>query len=312
MRLFKTGIFLPPLTAMLLLLGPAFAAAQHHTGFGTVDEAAVALVEALEKNDVPTLLALLGPDSKDVFSSGDEVADANARAQFLALYESKHALVADGEEAMVLEVGDEDWPLPIPFVMLDGKWYLDGAAGAVEINIRRIGHNELGAIAVCRGFVDAQIKYAVEARDGNDAGIFAAKLMSDQGRQNGLYWPVSEGELESPLGEGIARASALGYRAIAGDRQSYHGYYYRMLYAQGSDADGGAIDYFEDGRLTRGIALIAWPADYGVSGVMSFMVNHRGTVYQKDLGEDTNALVENVDVYNPDSSWSVVESGDDI
>jgi len=312
MRLFRTGIFLPSMTAMLLLLSSAFAGAQDHTGFATAEDAVVALVEALAENDVATLGTLLGPDSEDVFSSSDEVADANARAEFLSLYETRHALVADGEATMVLQVGDDDWPLPIPFVEIDGKWYLDGAAGAEEINIRRVGRNELGAIAVCRGFVDAQIEYAADARDGNDAGIFAAKLMSDPSRQNGLYWPVVEGEPQSPMGEGVARASAQGYRAVAGERRPYHGYYYRMLYAQDSDANGGAKDYFEDGLLTRGIALIAWPADYAVSGVMSFMVNHRGTVYQKDLGEDTDVVVDLIDVYNPDSSWSIVESEDDI
>lgn len=311
MRLFRTGILMPSLVAIMLLVSPVFAFAQDHTAFATADDAAVALVEALRKNDVATLGALLGPDSEDVFSSGDEVADANARAEFLSLYDASHTLVADGEEAMVLEVGDDGWPLPIPFVEVDGKWYLDGAAGAEEINIRRVGRNELGAIAVCRGFVDAQIEYAAEARDGNEAGIFAAKLMSDPNQQNGLYWPVAEGEPQSPLGEGIARASAQGYRAVAGERRPYHGYYFRMLYAQGSDVDGGAMDYFEDGLLTQGIALLAWPADYGVSGVMSFMVNHTGTVYQKDLGEETDVLVEDIDIYNPDSSWTVVESEDD-
>jgi len=310
MSLFKNGTLLWTL-AVVLLLGPGYAGAQNHTAFNSAEEAAGALVEALKDNDVPTLGTLLGPDSEDVFSSGDEVADANARAEFLSLYETRHALVADGEGTMVLEVGEDAWPLPIPFVEVDGKWYLDGAAGAEEINVRRIGRNELGAIAVCRGFVDAQIEYAAEVRDADEAGIFAAKLKSDPGRKNGLYWPVADGEPQSPIGEAAARAAAEGYRAIAGQRLPYHGYYYRMLYAQGGNAEGGAIEYFEDGLLTRGVALIAWPADYGVSGVMSFMVNHTGAVYEKDMGEDTGALVGLVEVYDPDSSWSLVVSEDE-
>ena len=310
MSLFKNGTLLWTL-AVVLLLGPGYAGAQNHTAFNSAEEAAGALVEALKDNDVPTLGTLLGPDSEDVFSSGDEVADANARAEFLSLYETRHALVADGEGTMVLEVGEDAWPLPIPFVEVDGKWYLDGAAGAEEINVRRIGRNELGAIAVCRGFVDAQIEYAAEVRDADEAGIFAAKLKSDPGRKNGLYWPVADGEPQSPIGEAAARAAAEGYRAIAGQRLPYHGYYYRMLYAQGGNAEGGAIEYFEDGLLTQGVALIAWPADYGVSGVMSFMVNHTGAVYEKDMGEDTGALVGLVEVYDPDSSWSLVVSEDE-
>ena len=310
MSLFKNGTLLWSL-AVVLLLGPGYAGAQNHTAFNNAEEAAVALVAALKDNDVSTLGALLGPDSEDVFSSGDEVADANARAEFLSLYEARHGLAADGDGAMVLEVGDEAWPLPIPFVEVDGKWYLDGAAGAEEINLRRIGRNELGAIAVCRGFVDAQIEYAAEVRDADEAGIFAAKLMSDPYRKNGLYWPAADGEPQSPIGEAAARAAAEGYRAIAGERRPYHGYYYRMLYAQGGNAEGGAVEYFEDGLLTRGIALIAWPADYGVSGVMSFMVNHTGAVYEKDMGEETGALVDLVELFDPDSSWSLVVSEDE-
>lgn len=310
MSLFKNGTLLWSL-AVVLLISPGYAGAQNHTAFNNAEEAAVALVAALKDNDVPTLGALLGPDSEDVFSSGDEVADANARAEFLSLYEARHALAADGDGTMVLEVGDEAWPLPIPFVEVDGKWYLDGAAGAEEINLRRIGRNELGAIAVCRGFVDAQIEYAAEVRDADEAGIFAAKLMSDPYRKNGLYWPAADGEPQSPIGEAAARAAAEGYRAIAGERRPYHGYYYRMLYAQGGNAEGGAVEYFEDGLLTRGIALIAWPADYGVSGVMSFMVNHTGAVYEKDMGEETGALVDLVELFDPDSSWSLVVSEDE-
>jgi hypothetical protein len=255
---------------------------------------------------------LLGPGSEDIVSSGDEVADANARDDFLAQYKTRHSLEPEGADTMNLIVGDNDWPLPIPIVKVQGKWYLDGAAGADEIVYRRIGRNELGAIAVCRGFVDAQMEYAAMGHDGNKPGLFAAKLRSDPGTQNGLYWPTAEDEPPSPAGEAVARAAAEGYKAVTGKRKPYHGYYYRMLFAQGDNASGGAKEYFVDGLLTQGVALLAWPADYETSGVMSFMVDDEGIVYQKDLGEDTATVAETIQVFDPDGSWAIVDStGDD-
>ncbi|MEZ5572447.1 MAG: DUF2950 domain-containing protein [Halioglobus sp.] len=297
--------------ALVLIPCSHFVAAQEHASFNTADEAVSALIMALEKRDTAMLATLLGPDSEDIFDSGDEVADANALADFLARYEAGHSLVEEGENTVVLQVGDNDWPLPVPIVERDGKWYLDGAAGVDEIVYRRIGRNELGAIAVCRGFVDAQLEYAAEGHDGNPAGLFAAKLRSDPGQHNGLFWPAQEGEPQSPVGEAVARAAAEGYRAVTGKRNPYHGYYYRMLYGQGSAADGGAQEYYVDGVLAQGVALIAWPADYGVSGVMSFMVNHDGDVYQKDMGEDTAIAVDTIAVFDPDGSWSKVDPDED-
>jgi hypothetical protein len=276
--------------------------------FASPEDAVNALIAALEKNDVTTLETLLGPDSEDVVSSGDEVADANARADFVASFKTKHALVPEGSSSMTLVVGEDDWPLPVPIVAKEGKWYLDGAAGADEIVYRRIGRNELGAIAVCRGFIDAQLEYAAAGHDGNEPGVFAAKLRSDPGQQNGLYWPTAEGEPASPAGEAVARATAEGYRAVTGKRKPYHGYYYRMLFAQGANANGGATEYFVDGQLTQGVALLAWPADYGASGVMSFMVDKEGVVYQRDLGEDTATVAETIQVFDPDGSWTIVDS----
>ncbi|MEE4147195.1 MAG: DUF2950 domain-containing protein [Halieaceae bacterium] len=310
-NLHKNHFLLPVMAALYVLLATTFARAQEHASFDSAQDAAAALIAALETNDLAMLGRLLGPDTEDVFSSGDDVADANARANFLALYRAEHDLVADGEDTMVLQVGPEDWPLPTPFTEIDGKWYVDGAAGADEIIYRRIGRNELGAIAVCRGFVDAQIDYAAEGHDGNDPGIFAAKLRSDPGQHNGLYWQADEGEPESPIGEAVARAAAEGYRAVAGKRKPYHGYYYRMLYAQGANANGGAMEYFQDGVLSGGVALLAWPANYEASGVKSFMVNQEGVVYEKDLGEDTGTVVEGIQVFDPDDSWSVVETEDE-
>jgi hypothetical protein len=297
------------LAGVCLALAFGAASAQEHRGFASPEAAVDAFIAALEADDTTALAALLGPDSGDILDSGDEVADANTRRGFLERYKEKHALVEDSPGSMTLQVGANEWPLPIPVVQRDGQWYLDGAAGADELVYRRVGRNELGAIAVCRGFVDAQAEYAAEPRDGNAvAGVYAIKLRSDPDRQNGLYWPAAEGEPESPVGPAIARAAEEGYRAITGKRRPYHGYYYRMLYAQGASAPGGAMDYFDNGLLAKGVALIAWPAHYGVSGVKSFIVGMDGAVYEKDLGEDTAAAADAIQAFDPDSSWSKVEA----
>jgi len=297
---------------LALLAAAALAAAGEHRGFPTAQAAVDAFIAALGADDTAQLGALLGPQSEDILDSGDAVADANARAGFLELYRAKHSLVEESPGTMTLQVGDEDWPSPVPVVEREGQWYLDGAAGADEVVFRRVGRNELGAIAVARGFIDAEIEYAAQARDGNDGpGVFAAKLRSDEGRQDGLYWPTAEGEPPSPAGEAVAHAAEEGYRAMTGKRTPYHGYYYRILFAQGPAAAGGAKEYFEDGLLTGGVALLAWPAEYGVSGVKSFLVNQDGVVYEKDLGEDTAATAEKIQTFDPDPSWVVVEAGDD-
>jgi hypothetical protein len=277
------------------------------TSFATADEAVTALIAALEKNDVATLGSLLGPDSEDLISSGDAVADKVGRDSFVASYREKHELVADGDDRRVLQVGASQWPLPIPVVRRDGRWYLDGAAGADEIIYRRVGANELGAIATVRGAVAAQEDYAAVAHDGNPPGVYAQKLVSDPGRQNGLYWPAAEGEAPSPAGPFVANAAEEGYRSGRnGERLPYHGYYYRLLYGQGAAASGGVMNYFQDGLLVGGFALVAWPADYGASGVQTFTVNQDGVVYQKDLGEDTATAVEAIQDFNPDGSWTKV------
>lgn len=299
------------LSALVLVAGCAPKQADH-TSFGSPEEAVAALVAALEKNDVPGLGRLLGPGSDDLISSGDPVADKAGRDSFLAAYREKNQLVPDGEETRVIQVGAGDWPLPVPVVRRDGRWYLDGAAGADEIIYRRVGRNELGAIAVARGFVEAQREYAAESRDGNPPGVFAQKLLSDPDRQNGLYWPTGEDEEPSPAGPFVASAGAEGYRSGAeGQRIPYHGYYYRSLYGQGPAAQGGALAYFADGLLTRGFALIAWPADYGASGVKTFIVNQDGIVYERDLGEDTATAVEAIQDFDPDSAWRPVEESSD-
>ena len=273
--------------------------------FATPEDAVGALVAALQKDDVTRLQALLGPGSEELLDSGDAVQDASDRAAFLEAYRAKHSLVDDGPDRKVLLTGPDDWPMPIPIVKSEGGWKFDGEAGIDEIIYRRVGGNELGAIDVCRGFVAAQLEYASEGRDGDPPGIYALKLVSDEGLHNGLYWPSEEGEPESPAGPFVAAAAAEGYRRGT-ERVPYHGYYYRMLYAQGENANGGARDYFKYGLLTEGFALVAWPADYGSSGVQTFICNQDGIVFQKDLGEETASAVEAIERFDPDSSWTAI------
>ena len=305
---------MPRLRVALVVLGLVVAAGcarkpeqEAAAGFNTPEEAVSAFVAAMEKYDLAQLKTLLGPGAEALLQSSDAVQDAGDRAEFLAAYAARKSLVDDGVDRKILVVGEQDWPLPIPIVKRDDKWAFDGEAGIDELIYRRVGANELGAIAVSRGFVDAQLEYASEGRDGDPAGIYALKLISDEGLHNGLYWPTADDEPPSPAGPFVASAAAEGYRRAEGDaRRPYHGYYYRMLYAQGANANGGARDYFKDGLLTEGFALVAWPADYGSSGVMTFIVSQDGVVFQKDLGEETATAVEAVQAFDPDSTWTAV------
>jgi hypothetical protein len=302
-----------PLRVLGLLLGLALVAgcgkapAPAASGtFQTPEDAAAAFVARIEANDVAGLTALLGVDAAELLDSGDAVQDAGDRKDFVDAYRTRHALVDDGTDRKVLVIGESEWPMPIPLVKAEGGWRFDGEAGLDELIFRRVGANELGAIAVCRGFVDAQLEYASEGRDGDPPGIFALKLVSDPGLHNGLHWDAAEGEPESPAGPFVAAAADEGYNFATVERTPYHGYFYRMLYAQGPNANGGALDYFKDGLLTEGFALIAWPADYGSSGVMTFVCNQDGVVFQKDLGEDTAAAADAIEIYDPDSTWVAI------
>jgi len=293
------------LLAVVALLVSGCARKTDHASFDSAEAAVSALAQALGKDDTASLRQLFGPGSDELLSSGDVVQDKSDRAAFLAALNEKHSLVADGTDAFTLVIGAQDWPFPIPVAKKDGLWYLDGSQGADELVYRRIGANELGAIAVSRGFVAAQIDYAAEGRDGDAAGIYALKLISDQGQHNGLYWPTAQDEPPSPAGPFIAAAAAEGYRS-SGTRLPYHGYYYRMLYRQGENANGGSREYFKNGLLTEGFALVAWPADYQVSGVMTFIVDQDGVVFQKDLGESTAATAAAMVSFDPDASWVAV------
>src|SRR5262245_8718140 len=284
---------------------PTSAASSGHAFFSTPEEAVTALVVALELDDSrEELQHLLGPGTEELFSSGDAVADQAERDAFLGLYREGHELVAGSSRDLVLQVGSDGWPLPIPLVRDAAGWRFDGAAGAHELVVRRIGANELDTIDVMNGYVEAQEEYAATEHDGVPAGAYAQKIASDTGTQNGLYWEVVAGEPQSPLGPMLVAATEGGY---VGDASApYHGYLYRKLRSQGASADGGAREYVVDGKQTGGFALVAYPATYGASGIMTFIVNQDGVVWQKDLGEETSTLAAAMDTFDPDSRWTPI------
>jgi hypothetical protein len=293
--------------ALLLTVMTGRIIAAEQKTFATPAEAVNALMKAAEDGNQDEMLAILGDDGKEVVYSGDDIQDKTGREAFVKAYKAKHALVAQDSKTRILQVGTKNWSMPIPIVNDAGKWRFDTAAGKQELLYRRIGHNELGAIAACRGYIAAQQDYAAESHDGLPAGLFAQKLRSDPGKQNGLYWETAEGEPPSPAGPLLAEAEEQGYGSSSpGKPQPYHGYFYRLLKAQGSAAKGGAKSYLVDGQLTSGVALVAYPAEYRTSGVMTFIINQDGVVYEKDLGEKTSELAGTMTEYNPDKSWKKV------
>jgi Protein of unknown function (DUF2950) len=293
---------LASLTAAVLILAMASAASAQQS-YKTAEEAAEALVNAARSGDRKAILTVLGRHGADILSSGDAVADAATRQRFLAAYDAKHQVAMEGDSKAIMVVGNDDFPFPIPLVRRDGTWRFDTAAGREEILYRRIGRNELSAIQTCLAYIDAQQEYAEKGVAGN--GVYAQRFVSRPGKKDGLYWPAQSGEDESPLGELAAGAAAEGYRA--GQQPTpYHGYYYRILTRQGRSAPGGALDYVVRGDMIGGFALVAYPAEYGNSGVMTFLVNHRGVVYQKDLGPRTAAIAARMTAFNPDHTWRLV------
>jgi DUF2950 family protein len=284
---------------------PAASGASGQRRFASMEEAAQALVDAFKSGDQKAMLAILGAEGKAIVSSGDTVADRRARERFAAAYENKHRLEAGGGKA-VLVVGSDDFPFPIPIVPDGPSWRFDTAAGKEEILNRRVGRNELNTIQVCLAYVDAQREYYARDPDGDALLQFAQTFASSPGKRDGLYWPTNPGEPPSPLGPLVARARGEGYTKRSSAPVPYWGYYYRILTAQGKDAPGGAYDYLAHGRLIGGFALVAYPAQYGVSGVMTFIVNQDGVVYQKDLGSNTAASARAMKQFNPDSTWKKV------
>jgi hypothetical protein len=272
-------------------------------GFDTPQQAVDALLQASEANDIAGLEALYGPQGKDLIESGDPVQDKNHFAAFAALAKEKKSVVVDPQNSSraILSVGNDDWPLPVPIVKRKGKWYFDAAAGRTEVLHRRIGANELDAIQVCRGFVEAQKEYASTARQVTGVNQYAQRIISTPGKRDGLYWKNANGSSGGPISEGVARAIEEGYPTNA--PTGYHGYYFKVLKGQGPAAPLGQLDYVIEGVMIGGFALVAVPAEYGVSGVKTFIVSYDGIVYQKDLGKDSLNIAKTMDRYNPDKTW---------
>jgi len=288
--------------AAIASLSPVASLAQAQQAFKSPDDAASALVAAVKSGMKQDVLKVLGAEGEDIIDSGDDVADADARAKFLSAYDAKHSLKVDGKRASLI-IGADDFPFPIPLIHNKTGWEFDTAEGRQEILYRRIGRNELDAIQTCLAFVDAENEYAEKDR-GEGMGAYAQKIVSSPGKKDGLYWPSDSND--SPLGELAAEASAEGYKA-SGEPRPYHGYYYRILTRQGASAPGGAMSYIVKGKMIGGFALIAYPAEYGNSGVMTFVVNHAGTVYQKDLGDLTEVIAKRMKSFDPDPTWKKVE-----
>ena len=305
--LFRLTVILAAAMAVFLLAGSSLAAIKGKT-FASPEEAVRALVAAGESNDMKELTAILGPGSRDVLFSGDAVADREGREQFRKAYDEKNGLSIKGNTA-ILVIGNGDWPFPIPIVKRDGAWHFDTARGREEILNRRIGRNELNTIQTLLAIVDAQREYAME--DSIHGGIqeYARRFFSGPGKKDGLYWPTAEGEQPSPLGPLVAQAVEKGYKAKkpGGGPAPYQGYYYRMLTAQGSHAPDGAYGYIVHGKMIGGFAVVAHPARYGNTGVMTFIVNQDGVVYQKDLGRNTEKVEQKITEFDPDSTWRKVE-----
>jgi hypothetical protein len=286
--------------ASLGLLTPSAEAQQ---SFNSSDDAASALASAVKSGIRQDMLKVLGADGEDIIDSGDEVADKAAREEFLTAYDAKHSVKVDGKKAWLI-IGADDFPFPIPLVHSKSGWAFDTSEGQQEILYRRIGRNELDTVQTCLAFVDAENEYAEKDR-GDGPGVYAQRIVSSPGKKDGLYWPSDSNE--SPLGQLAAEASAEGYK-VGSEPQPYHGYYYRILTQQGQSAPGGAMSYIVKGKMIGGFALIAYPAEYGNSGVMTFIVNHAGTVYQKDLGESTAARVKSMISFDPDKMWTKVDT----
>ncbi len=274
--------------------------------FSSPEEAAGAFIQAIRNKDTGKLRAILGPSGRDLISSGDDVADAEAGNRVVKMYEEKNQIAKTKDGKAILELGNGNWPLPLPIVEKKGKWLFDTKAGREEILNRGIGRNELGTIQVCRSYVVAQREYAAQPHDASGLLAYAQKFLSEEGKQDGLYWQTKPGEPESPMGIFMVAAYKEGYRK--GEKQSpYHGYFYKILKAQGKHAPGGAYDYVANGRMIGGFAIIAYPAKYGVSGIMTFIVNQDGEVYEKNLGPKTDAVARAMKLYDPDKSWKKVK-----
>jgi hypothetical protein len=296
------GLWLVPVTANAQAQTVHQPTAQGPKAFATPQEAADELIKAASAYDVPQLLAIFGPDGKDIVSTADPVQDKNNAAAFAKEASATHTVTVDPSKPNLATVivGQERWPLPVPLVKQNGKWYFDAKSGRLEILFRRIGANELDAIQVCRGFVEAQKEYASQVHDDSGINQYAQKIISSPGKQDGLYWQSADGSSAGPIGEAVAKALAEGYSI---GKAGFHGYYFKILKGQGKAAPMGRLDYVIEGVMIGGFALVAVPAEYRVTGVKTFIVNNDGIVYQKDLGPNSLDTVKSMEIYNPDLSW---------
>lgn len=287
------------------------AVAASQTLFSSPEDALKALTEAVRAKDKAALEQIFGPSAKDL-RSGDEVQAATEFEEFAKHLAEKADLVKESDSKVILQIGSENWPFPIPIVRKNDQWLFDTEAGREEILNRRIGEDELIAILVCRTYVKAQREYALKDWDGNEVPAYAQKLRSDPGRKNGLFWRAKPGEEVSPFGELVARAWMEGYKkekaAFREEPAPFHGYYFRILTRQGKDAPGGRYSYVINGNMVGGFALVAFPSDWGKSGVMTFIVSQQGKVFQKNLGPDTMKIAPEIKEYNPDKSWTLVKA----
>jgi hypothetical protein len=280
-------------------------------GFDSPQQAVTALVEAVRRVDPAGILTVLGSGAQDLVFSGDTVEGKEEAANFTQAYDEKHQIKMTSATSATLMIGNDSFIYPIPIVKIDKQWHFDVAAGREELLNRRIGRNELAVIQVMLAYVDAQLEYASEDRDGDGVLEYAQKIKSDPGKKNGLYWPVKEGEKSSPFGPFIAKAAREGYHGDTNKSLPYNGYYYKVVTRQGKNAPGGAYDYIVNGNMILGFGLMAYPAKYGVSGIMSFAVNQEGVIYESDLGEKTADYVSKVEKYNPEEHvWRKVSDQD--
>lgn len=312
-----TNSWLCTILAAILWQAVAYAAPANapepQRSFASAEDAVVAFVAALRDHREADLRAILGPGADRVIDSGDRYADRELRQRFVALYDEKHAIDQTDPGRAELEVGPNDWPLPIPLVESNGHWTFDTKAGGQMVIDRRIGRNELSAIRTLLTSVDAQRDYFNRTKQKTGSGVYATRFLSTPGHQDGLYWPTAEGEPESPLGPLIDTAEEAGYpgELVGGKPIPYEGYYFRILKAQGQNGDGGAKNYVRSGRMVGGFALVAWPAVFGSSGIMTFIVGPDGDIYQKDLGSDTARIATKMTTFDPDLTWSRVDVTND-
>jgi hypothetical protein len=292
----------------LLLCGSTSAQQGNEKTFASPGEAALALYAAVKAHDGQTVAAIFGSNSNEILHTGDPVADKNMADNFVRAYEQMHRVVVEPDQTVTLYIGAENWPLPISIVKNSvGAWYFDTESGKQEILQRRVGGNENDAVVVLANLVQAQMDYASALREGDATKHYALKFLSDEGRQNGLYWKTGDNDPPSPIGPQLVSAASEGYKVQQGQNTPFHGYYYRILTKQGSAAKGGALDYVVNGKLTRGFAFVAYPADYRNSGVMTFIVNQIGVIYQQDLGAQTANIASAMQEYNPGGGWVPVE-----